>query len=62
MKKTSKTNKTKTWRAAFTNGRTMLISAKCLADALFSAEAWENMHDNKGNLVYGTLDSVKLAW
>lgn len=57
-----KTSKTRTWRATFINGATMLIAKKCLADALFAAEAWENSHDDKGNLLYGTLESVELAW
>ena len=57
-----KTNKTRTWRATFLNGATMLINKKCLADALFVAEAWENCRDDKGNLLYGTLESVELAW
>lgn len=57
-----RTNKTRTWRATFLNGATMLINKKSLADALFAAEAWENCHDDKGNLLYGTLESVELAW
>lgn len=57
-----RTDKTRTWRATFLNGATMLINKKCLADALFAAEAWENCRDDKGNLLYGTLESVELAW
>lgn len=58
----AKTSKTRTWRATFRNGATMLITKKCLADAYFAAESWENCHDDKGNLIFGTLESVKLAW
>lgn len=58
----AKTSKTRTWRATFLNGATMLIFKKCLADAYFAAEAWANCYDDKGNLLYGTLESVELAW
>lgn len=54
--------KTRTLRATFQNGATMLIDKKCLADAYFAAEAWANCYDDKGNLLYGTLESVTLAW
>ncbi len=57
-----RTDKTRTWRATFLNGATMLINKKYLADALFAAKAWENSHDDKGNLLYGALDSIELAW
>ena len=57
-----KTSKTRVWRATFLNGATMLINKKCLADALFAAEVWENSRDDKGNLLYGTLESVEPAW